>query len=263
MTLSKASWLPLAEAAALQDGHSRRVDHDCGPGRTLLLSRAGTKLTAWCFRCNDGGIHHEIESLDKRIARLADGAAADTAARAAASLPAGTRRWADWPDAARLWLARAGLSSADAGRLGAYYSPDMGRVILPCGGGFWQARSIDGRQPKYIAPVTDKVFPRYGRANAVTLTEDILSAYKVGKVGEGWCMLGTSLPSALFAAILERGCSVNVWLDNDKGVINRGQIAARKVLAQLRSAGVPARNIITDRDPKLIHLSQIKELLCP
>lgn len=261
--LSKASWLPLAEKLDLQDGRSRRVDHDCGDGRTLLISRSGPKLSAHCFRCNDGGFHHSEEALVDRIARLARGRAADQEAQGSNSLPNGSRAWSEWPALAKLWLARAGLSSGDAGLLGAYYSQDLGRLVLPCGGGFWQARSIDGRQPKYIAPIADKVYPRYGSAERVTLTEDILSAYKVGKVGEGWCMLGTSLPHEFLAAILKRGCAVNVWLDNDIGpahLVNRGQIAAAKVAKQLRSAGVSVRNIVTLQDPKLIHLNEIKEL---
>jgi len=109
----------------------------------------------------------------------------------------------------------------------------------------------------------DKVYPRYGQADRITLTEDILSAYKVGKVAEGWCMLGTSLPHELMAAILRSGKAVNVWLDNDLPPVhqvNRGQMAAVKVLKQLRAAGVSVRNIVTDRDPKLIPLDEIRKL---
>jgi len=261
--LSKASWLPLAEKLDLPDGRSRRVDHDCGSGRTLLLSREGPSLKAYCFRCNEPGIHTIQEALEDRIARLARGAAADQAAKESAALPDGLRGWSDWPPKARLWLARAGLSSQDAGRLNAGFSESLGRVVLPCGGGFWQARSIDGRQPKYIAPNVDKQYPRYGQADRITLTEDILSAYKVGKVAEGWCMLGTSLPHELMALILRSGKAVNVWLDNDLPPVhqvNRGQMAAVKVLKQLRAAGVSVRNIVTDRDPKLIPLDEIRKL---
>jgi hypothetical protein len=77
-------------------------------------------------------------------------------------------------------------------------------------------------------------------------------------------MLGTALPPALFAEIIKRGCPVNVWLDNDlppTHTVNRGQIAARKIIKQLRAAGVEVRNIVTDVDPKLLHYSQIKGLL--
>lgn len=260
--LSKASWLPLAEKLDLPDGRSRRVDHDCGSGRTLLLSREGASLKAFCFRCNEGGIHRVQEPLADRIARLARCADADKAAASQLGTPGGVG-FAEWPAAAKLWLARAGLSAHDAGTLGATYSELLARVVLPCGDGFWQARSIDGRQPKYIAPDAPKVYPRYGQADRITLTEDILSAYKVGKVAEGWCMLGTSLPHELMAAILRSGKAVNVWLDNDLPPlhpVNRGQMAAVKVLKQLRAAGVSVRNIVTDRDPKLIPLDEIRKL---
>jgi hypothetical protein len=133
-------------------------------------------------------------------------------------------------------------------------------VLGPSGGVlFWQARAVDKRQPKYLAPPVDKslVIPMYGRADSVTLTEDLLSAYKVGLVGEAWSLLGTSMSSHVLGSLLSRGCKVNVWLDPD----GPGQRAATKVLAKLRAVGIEARNILSDRDPKLIHREQIKELL--
>lgn len=265
MTLALASWLPLAEKLALQDGRSRRVNHDCGEGRTLKLSREGPALRAYCWRCNDGGIHRVEESLADRILRLNAASANDAALRSEPGvMPEGLTDPSEWPAKARLWFARAGLHSGDIGALRAVYSPATGRVVLPCGGGFWQARALDkGQVPKYLAPLTGKVYPRYGKGERITLTEDILSAYKVGKVGEGWCMLGTSLPSELLAAIISDGRPVNVWLDNDLPPLhlsNRGQIAARKVLAKLRSVGVVARNIVTMQDPKLTKLDEIRKL---
>jgi DNA primase len=84
---------------------------------------------------------------------------------------------------------------------------------------FWQARSLDKRQPKYLAPAIGKkdAVPKYGRASMVTLTEDILSAYKVGLVAEGWALLGTSISDACLAALVQRGQPVNLWLDPDAG----------------------------------------------
>lgn len=263
--LSKASWLPLAEQLDLQEGRSKRVNHDCGDGRTLKLSREGTALKAYCHRCNDYGLHTIQESLNDRIARLNRGAVADAHLSAVAGLPEGTYNVSEWPTAARLWFAKAGLHAGDIGRLGAFYSPSSGRVILPCGGGFWQGRAlVAGQQPKYLAPILPKVYPRYGEATRITLTEDILSAYKVGQVGEAWCMLGTALPNELLAKLLVSGKSVNIWLDNDlppTHTFNRGQVAARKVMKALRAAGIEHRNIVTDKDPKLMYYEQIKTLV--
>lgn len=262
--LAQASWLPLAETLAL--GARLRTDHDCGGGRTLTLCRDATGLHAFCFRCNDHGWQAPPpEPLEARLARLRKQAEADTQAASSVGLPApAVREWAAWPEPCRVWLLKAGLCSADLPGLGAYYHPPSQRVVLPVLGPsgrvlFWQARAVDGRQPKYLAPPVNKasVIPVYGKATKVTLTEDLLSAYKVGRVGEGWSMLGTSINDNMLAALLRRGCAVNVWLDPDAA----GQRGAAKVLAKLRAVGLVCRNIISKVDPKLVHLSEIKELI--
>lgn len=263
MALSKDSWLPQALKLDLQDGRSRRVNHDCGDGRTLSLSRTGSWLNARCWRCNDSGSHKLEESTSDRIARLSRAKQGDEQLTQGHEVPVGLTDPREWPPGARLWFARAGLGSHDIGALSARFDPSTGRVVLPCGGGFWQARSIDGRQPKYLAPDVAKVYPVWGDAHRITLTEDILSAYKVGKVSEGWCMLGTALPSELLTRILRSGKGVNVWLDNDLPpvhLLNRGQIAAVKIMKQLRAMGVDVRNIVTKVDPKLVPLDEIRRL---
>ena len=185
--LSPASWHPQAEGMRL--GEKRRVNHDCGPGRTLTLRCDDKGTHAFCFRCNDNGwLPPEPVPLAVRLERLRIQNAADASMQASVSLPEPqVRVWAEWPAACRLWLLKAGLCSADLPRLGAYYHPPSDRVVLPVlarSGGvvFWQARAVDGRQPKYLAPDVGKegVVPVYGHASEVTLTEDLLSAYKVG-----------------------------------------------------------------------------------
>lgn len=126
---------------------------------------------------------------------------------------------------------------------------------------FWQARALDGRQPKYLAPAIDKrgIVPRWGSAEDVTLTEDILSAYKVGQVAEGWSLLGTqALPGLLTKLLQRRPPHVNVWLDPDRA----GQRAASKLIPRLRGVGLNARRIVSERDPKLHTYDEIKEILC-
>jgi len=101
--------------------------------------------------------------------------------------------------------------------------------------------------------------PRYGTAEDVTLTEDLLSAYKVGRVGEGWCLLGTRAGPGLLAALMaRRPTRVNVWLDPDRA----GERSAAKLNASLRGFGFTVRNIHSARDPKRHTLAEIKEYLC-
>ena len=263
--LSRASWAHLAEG--LEPDRSRRFNHDCGEGRTLKISHEAGRLRAWCHRCNDGDSFVKEEPLSVRIARLGAIQQADAKLSSGALPEPREYSVAQWPAAAQLWFFKAGLSTFDIGKLGAYYHVPTGRVVLPVDRGFWQARALrPGQLPKYMAPNVDKtlVLPRYGAADRITLTEDVLSAYKVGQVGEGWCLMGTNLQANTLHALLKVGKPVNVWLDNDlppTHTVNRGQIAAAKVLKTLRSVGIECRNVIAPRDPKLMTYSEIKELV--
>ena len=262
--LSPASWKDKAEGLPL--GGRVRTDHDCGGGRTLTVRRDEKGLSAFCFRCNDSGwAPGPVEALSVRLERLGRQSMADAQIERSAALPEpSVRVWDEWPADCRLWLLKAGLCRADLPKLGAYYHPPTNRVVVPVlgpsgGAVFWQARAVDKRLPKYMAPLIDKagVIPQYGSAQDVTLTEDLLSAYKVGLVAEGWSLLGTSISRHTLAELVKRNCRVNVWLDPDPP----GRRAAKKVLAALRGAGLEARDIRSDVDPKLVHRQQIKELL--
>lgn len=78
-----------------------------------------------------------------------------------------TTAWAEWPAQCRLWLLKAGLCGADLPGLGACYThPLTGSCwsfLTPSRGLlFWQARAVDERLPKYMAPPVDKsqIVPR-------------------------------------------------------------------------------------------------------
>lgn len=201
-----------------------------------------------------------------RIARLAKAKEADASISGADLPEPRVTVVKDWPLKAQLWFFKAGLGTHDIGKIGAYYHEASGRVVLPVPG-FWQARALNpGQVPKYMAPNVDKskVLTKYGSSERITLVEDILSAYKVGQVGEGWSMLGTNLSPHTLLMLLKSGKAVNVWLDNDLQpvhTLNRGQIAATKVMKTLRSMGIPCRNIIAPRDPKLMTYEDIRNLL--
>jgi len=104
-------------------------------------------------------------------------------------------------------------------------------------------------KPLYKMPGPDE--------NLLCLTEDILSAVRVGPVCEAWSLLGTSLSLPAATEIAQTGRPVAIWLDPDEaGVKGRG-----KVYRALRSLGVDARIIRADRDPKEYNKQEIKEYL--
>lgn len=179
----------------------------------------------------------------------------------------------DWPLHARVWLYKAGLSDADIVERGVYYHAYMDRVVLPVLNEaddtvvYWQARGFDEHTPKYINPRVDRGrIVYYGgskvqQGGTVVLTEDILSAIKVGKVAPAWSLLGTDLKDEVLAQLLTRDLSVIVWLDNDSGPVNPGQDAARAIIHRLKVFGIPYANIVSRADPKLLRLGEIEEHL--
>ena len=258
--LEQSSWLPAAQA--LRVGEAQRVAHDCGAGRTMIVEHLPTGYRAHCFRCNDGGFVAKEASLEELLEELRSREQADKNIDQTPPAPA-VKDVTQWSNKARLWLYKAGFSPRDIARLGWYYHPPSKRVVLPVlvGGKvvYWSARAVEkGQQPKYLNPkASGTVIPRYGSGNSVVLTEDILSAAKVGKVTEAWAMLGTSCKTSIVAACVGADRPVLVWLDNDAA----GHRGAHKTLHTLRASGIKAGRILSDRDPKNHSIDDIAELV--
>lgn len=240
----------------LPPGQRARVEHDCGPGRVLLVSNKDEGYSAWCFRCNDSGfIPHPQPSLSERLAALERARNAEERASSSVALPEpATYDPQSWPAQARLWLYKAGLSNDDIERLRFYYHQATGRVVLPVYRDgqlvYWQARSVDGRQPKYINPEVDKstLYAPLGTGPCIVLTEDILSAARVARVTEAWSLMGTALPTGVLAALLQQGRPVVVMLDPDAA----GVKANTTISKRLAALGVQHSIAVPHRDPKYL-----------
>ena len=165
-----------------------------------------------------------------------------------------------WPAAPRVWLYKAGLSNDDIEGLGFYYNERLRRVVMPIYQAgklaYWQARSLDKGVAKYINPPVDKsgIMPTYGSGPFTLLTEDILSAYKAGRVTQAISLMGTRLSHTLLVRLAQAGQPVGVMLDPDKAGIN----AAIKVRKALINAGCDARIVHVSKDPKLLSTQEIQ-----
>ena len=249
-------------AKDLKPGGKVRVDHDCGSGRTMIVSRVDDGVMAHCFRCSDTGFIREEVSLAERIAKLTAKREADAALCSTISLPMPAVTDPQlWPAPYRVWLYKAGLSNDRIMELGFYYHPPTARVILPVYEDgvlvYWQGRSLSLGVAKYLNPVVERgtIAPKYGSGSVIVLTEDILSAVKVGMVTEAWSIMGTSLPDKVAIQLAHRQQPVLVMLDPD----DAGKRGAAKILRQLRSLGLSVANYCGSVDPKFINR---EELLC-
>lgn len=260
-------WLKAAQRLKL--GGKGRAWHGCSGSSnspTLLISHDRDKWSGWCFRCHESVVEFKPkESFAERIQRQREEAEADSTAAQSTALPRPFNTDIEtWPIEARLWLLRASVGRSNIKPLGAYHHRPTNRVVLPVFDSqrlvYWQARSIDGRQPKYLGADIDKrhITARYGSGDPV-LTEDILSAFRVGESGaaQGVSILGTSLNDKVLAQLIKAGRPVTVWLDPD----GPGREAARDILSRLDVVGLPYRQIITSRDPKLLSKGEITSLL--
>lgn len=174
------------------------------------------------------------------------------------------RNVADWPLDARLWLYRAGLSNADIGRLGVYYHEPSDRVVVPVLEAgmpvFYQARAYQkGRMPKYLGPTPrpPRLLARWGSSVSPTLTEDMLSAIKIGTVAEGLCLFGTNISDHILSYLLKRGAAVNIATDPDPA----GRKAASKICKQLRAYGIQVRDVLMPLDPKMMPRAYLRRVL--
>ncbi len=251
----------LALVDQLKLGQKRRVGHDCGEGKTLIVSRAERGTSYWCHRCHAKGWIPAERSLADRIAALNEATEWDGTAQQSLELPGpGKMNPQDWPDAPRLWLYKAGFSNDEIQRHGWYWNPRMERVILPVKVDgktiYWQGRGFDSSRPKALNPTVNRegLVAKYGKGDWIALSEDILSAAKVGGVGEAWALLGTVLSYSTALALSEAGLPVLLMLDDDPAG-RRGAAEAAKTLNLL---GVRNHQVYFGKDPKLVSRGEIK-----
>lgn len=267
--LAVEDWLHYTQQ--LSTGQRVRVPHDCGEGDCMVVSKDGNEARAYCHRCGGVGFYREQESLAEQLARSQREASADNTARATLELPQPMEPLSNAPKELAVWFYKMGLSPSRVQELGLYWCPSIGRVVLPIRQDdhvvFWLARSHK-RTPKWLGPDVPKTGLTFkygvGKGDTIVLTEDALSAWKVGQVTEAWSLLGTKAHARVVHELMQQGKRLAVWLDDDRGRkngSNPGQEAARKIAKTLRELGEDVRNITSDRDPKFHDLDYIRSKL--
>lgn len=262
--LELQSWLPKAQELVPDIGQRSITEHDCGPGKKLIVENKAEGFSAWCYRCSDKGwFSHPQPSLQERIARLRKVHEAEQNAEATAAPPLpGVEDPSLWPLHARVWLYKAGFhNDSIRNTLGAYYHERLDRVVLPVISGgvcvYWQARGFDPERPKYLNPPIDKPLAYYGEGDSLVLTEDILSAARVGQVTQGCAILGTSLDDRAARAISNSCRRALLWFDDDHAG-RKARASVRRTLGQL---GVETTIIRSSLDPKYYSTKQIEEFI--
>lgn len=285
----------LQEAKKLPFGGKSKIQC-CGSTPSMIVNHTHKGYTGWCFRCSpdEGSKFHPHGELSiKQILERRE------ATRELQTSPVILPRdfTTEIPDTGRVWLLKSGISQQLSSFYGIGYSKYYNRVILPVlkNGDLdaFVARAVDGEKPKYIARTRNPEnalfisnpavqFPTDAVQGVrseydIVLTEDILSAIRVGRFVASAAVLGTSLSDACIGRI-ERGRAANrqntdvslawwepqethlrvaVWMDPDAA----GKRAADKIIKKLELSGRSSVNIRTDKDPKYLSDREILKTL--
>lgn len=260
--LDPAGWLK--QAQALPMGWDDKVAHDCGPGRPMHISHDERGWRAYCHRCGEPGfVPYPAASPAERMARIQAKRAQEARVSADPSLPLPiNNEVSTWPLVARVWLYKAGLNNHRIKSLGIYYHEPTDRVVLPIYGSrgellFWQARGFTSEGAKYLSPYRvdrSRVVSKHGTGQHIVLTEDYLSAVRVGEVTEAWSILGTSVPAPIMNELIADGRTVMVWLDPDDAGVSK----SRSLRKSLSLYGVPHVDVKSRADPKLLSREEIE-----
>lgn len=256
-------WLTIAENLPLNQ-KSRTDCPQCGLGtntNAALVSHSVKGFSIYCFACDLNEFHSKgAQSLAdiKRIKELNE-----LAEQPITKLELPDDYTTEIPATGRLWLYKASISESQWRRYRIGYSERYERVVLPVYDSsdnltWFQCRAIhDGQKPKYLQPSRDKGGVLFASGHQhdnklVVITEDILSAIRIGKFVQTRCILGTKINTGQINNIASFD-KVVTWLDSDRPG-RRGSSKIRKSVGLVTEVA----NIITEKDPKLLTNEQIE-----
>ena len=141
-------------ALTIPQGQKRRIDCDCGSGKTAVITHWPKLYTVKCFRCDEGDyLFKGMNTLEERkhLKELNDRA---SEYEHTVKLPKDYTQ--EIPPEARILLFRAGLSESVWKEFGIGYSGFYKRIVLPVydntGRLVWQQlrATVEGQKPKYL-----------------------------------------------------------------------------------------------------------------
>lgn len=265
----------LAFAKTLRCGQTVRTpcSSACNNTRSQIVSHNARGFTRHCFACGEHEYKpHGIRSIAQIEQAKRDAEFVEQARQTRLRLPDDITN--DLPVPAARWLFSYGITEQLQRKHGITYSPRYDRVCLPV---FedgvltaLQMRAVSALvRPKYLNPDGPQVGSalKYASPDSVdpilqeyciVITEDILSAIKVGTVTRACSILGTTLTDARLGKLLRSGVRrAFIWLDSDAA----GVAGAKRITNKLRQCGVAVTNICTEKDPKCYTREAITQVL--
>jgi hypothetical protein len=243
---------------ALAVGMKIKVPHiGCSSSAAMKISIHVEGASFYCHKCGGHAfVPCESRSWRDRRARKAEYEAVQLEkSRGGFDLPADFSQKIS--TAGLSWLGSGGWTADLITRYGVGWSEKLNRVVIPLQPAGYTARAVfKDQQPKYVdkAPGGAVWDSQPLQPGALVVTEDILSAGRVGKFVQTRALLGTPkrwLPPVGIAPLI-------IWTDDDAA----GQKSRRFLEDNCKWLGIPVLHIVSAKDPKRYNEREIREILC-
>ena len=253
-------------------GESRRHPHICSKqgDKPIVVTRTDKGWAWWCHRCRIGGNKYIKGCSPAETMRwLKSLKVKPQKTQAIVSLPQDYTTIL--PPAALSYCYIREVMEPDIKQYRFGYSLYLHRLILPVYTGkdklvFWQGRNLGEttrNNPKYMnVSKQDRkeiyFFVPFQDCKTLVITEDIISAIRVGKVVNALAVLSAHIPDKLIFKLALKGKfdTILIWLDPDK------KVKATGWAFKYRSYGINCHRIDSDKDPKWYSQNEIGRKIC-
>lgn len=254
--------IDIADLKWIQMGRTVKIPHKgCSNSAAMSVTNGADGYLVFCHKCGETAFLSHHNSVAERIKNQK---IIDAECRLIQSVSYALPEDFSHTIASKglAWLGRGGWSCdlIEAYNIG--WSEKLQRVILPLSVGFI-ARSVTlGHSPKYIEKCpADSIWMSDTKrcsmspiGDTVCITEDILSAGRVGEFIPAYSLCGTSI-STVQLSVLYRIKNKIIWLDKDAA----GSNGVRKIVKRLLFGNI---KVIHLDEPKHLTNDQLRSVLC-
>lgn len=255
--------IDIADLKWIQMGHSVKIPHKgCSNSAAMSVTNTDSGYLVFCHKCGETTFLSHNNSLAERIQnQKIIKAERELIQSVSYALPEDFSHTII--NKGLSWLGKGGVSCDMINAYGIGWSEELQRVILPLKRGFIARSVTKGHSPKYIEKCPDNSVWWSDKArcsmspigDTICITEDILSAMRVGEFLPACSLCGTSV-STIQLSVLYRIKNIIIWLDDDRA----GHSGVKKVINRLRLFSNV--KVIHLPEPKLLKDDDIKEALC-
>lgn len=260
----KVTWLEIAKN--LPCGQSTKI-HCCSSTPSMMINHTAHGYNSFCFKCKDKQYEshgdRSIKDINRHKAEL------EYVSKKVIELPRDFTL--DIPINKMHWFLQYGIAPELIYDYGIGWSDYFNRIVMPVYNHkneltSVQMRAVDaGQEPKYLnlsqkGDNRSMFYSEHTRKlkRSIVVTEDILSAIKVGRICNAVAILSSHIGDLRALSLAFQYNKIYVWLDPDKA----GRVGAFDAAKQLSLSGCADVRIIKSvSDPKKHTLADITTYL--